>query len=169
MLLCPIALDKSASRRAGGRQIVFRTLILKLNEWRVRVHRPRTSAEHVLLLVPHCLQRSTCERNIIHDVNRCARCGRCDVGDLLKLRDEFGIHCSLASGGREALAAARDAKIRVVVAVACEKELAEGILAAFPKPVVAVPNTRPNGPCKDTRVDAERVAATIRSVLQPAA
>ncbi len=141
------------------------SLILGLNRLRNRFHNGRVRPANLLLLVPHCLQRCTCESNITQDIDRCNRCGRCNVADMLQLRDEFGIRCHLVSGGREAIAVVRDPAVKAVVAVACEKELADGIRAVIPKRVVAIPNERPNGPCKNTRVDIGAVRAAILDLL----
>ncbi len=141
------------------------SLILGLNRLRNRFPGGRVSPENLLLLVPHCLQRCTCESNITQDVDQCNRCGQCNVADMLQLRDEFGIRCHLVSGGREAIAVVRDPAVMAVVAVACEKELADGIRAVLPKRVIAIPNERPNGPCKNTRVDVDAVRASIRKLL----
>lgn len=140
-------------------------LILGLNRLRNRFLHGRVHPDNLLLLVPHCLQRCTCESNIAQDVDRCNRCGQCNVADMLQLRDEFGIRCHLVSGGREAIAVVRDPAVKAVVAVACEKELADGIRAVMPKRIVAIPNERPNGPCKNTRVDVDMVRSAIVELL----
>ena len=59
----------------------------------------------------------------------------------------------------------RDPSIKAVVAVACEKALADGIRAVIPKRVIAIPNERPNGPCKNTRVNTAVVRAAIQELL----
>jgi len=140
---------------------------VRLNNWITRWRRRRVAPGNLLLLVPHCLQKSDCEANIIHDIDHCKRCGQCDVAGLLVLRDKYGILCNLASGGRQALEYVWDERVRAVVAVACEKELMDGIRASFPKPVLAVPNRRPNGPCRDTCVDLDEVEEAIREMLIP--
>jgi len=124
------------------------------------------SPENLLLLVPRCLQKSGCAQTLGETVDDCNACGQCGVTDLLAIRDEFGIHCSVAAGGREALAFVRDPKIKAVVAVACEKELSQGILAVFPKPVLGVLNIQTNGPCRNTRMDSDLVRTAIRSMLK---
>ena len=144
---------------------VFQNLILGLNRLRNRLHTGRVRPENLLLLIPHCLQRCTCESNIAQDVDPCNHCGQCNVADMLQLCDEFGIRCHLVSGGREAIVVVRDPAIKAVVAVACEKELADGIRAVIPKRVIAIPNERPNGPCKNTRVNTAAVRAAIRELL----
>jgi len=64
------------------------------------------------------------------------------------------------------LAFVRDPKIKAVVAVACEKELAQGMLAVFPTPVLGVLNIQTNGPCRNTRIDPDAVRDAVRSMLK---
>lgn len=140
-------------------------LIIRLNNVLARRRGARVAPGSLLLLLPHCLQRSECDRNIIRGVNRCARCGKCDIAGLLDLGDELGVRSFVVGGGREAARAARSPDVRAIVACACEKELVDGIRAAFPKPVIAVPNYRPGGPCRDTRANAEEIRAAILDIL----
>ncbi|HHT9132753.1 MAG TPA: DUF116 domain-containing protein, partial [Candidatus Tripitaka californicus] len=71
-----------------------------------------------------------------------------------------------ASGGRVALQRVKSEEIRGVVAVACEKELRIGLMAAMPKAIMAVPNLRPHGYCKDTDVTMEEVEKEILRFLE---
>ncbi|MCP4253511.1 MAG: DUF116 domain-containing protein, partial [Candidatus Scalindua sp.] len=48
-----------------------------------------------------------------------------------------------------------------VVAIACEKELRTGLMAAMPKAIYAVPNQRPYGYCVDTDVYMDDVLKAI--------
>jgi len=143
----------------------MRKLVIRLNNWITRLRKVRVAPGHLLLLAPHCLQRTRCKHNVIHDLDQCARCGQCNVGDLLRLRDAYGVQCSLASGGRQAVGMVRRPDVRAIVAVACEKELVDGIRAAFPKPVLALTNLRPHGPCKDTAVDSATLESIVRAML----
>jgi hypothetical protein len=146
----------------------MRKTLIKANNYFVRRRRLRAAPGEVLLLLPHCLQRKACRQNVMNDLDECRRCGKCNIADLLDLRDELGVSCRLVGGGREALAAVRDASVKVVVAVACEKELTDGLRAAFPKAILAIPNVRPCGFCRDTRVDVAAVREAIQSFLRPA-
>lgn len=136
--------------------------VIALNNLLVKRRRKRAKPEEVLLLIPSCLQNSECKQNLVHDVCNCKRCGSCKVCDVLDLAERYGVKPFGAAGGRIALIEAGKKQIKAVVAVACEKELREGILAAFPKAVLAVVNLRPHGPCKDTSV----VLADVEEALQ---
>ncbi len=59
------------------------------------------------------------------------------------------------------MALARSRDVKAIIAVACEKELRSGIIACLPKPVVALINMRPNGPCCETDIDVDEVERAI--------
>lgn len=139
---------------------------IRFNNLLTRLRCRGTAPENLLLLVPRCLQKTGCAQSLGETLDDCNACGQCNVTDLLALRDEFGIRCSMAAGGREALAFVASKEVRAVVAVACEKELMQGILAVFPKPVLGVLNIQSDGPCRNTRLDKERVREAIRSMLK---
>jgi len=139
--------------------------IVALNNWWVRRRARQVEPGELLLLLPSCLQRSGCERRVRVNVRECERCGRCQVGELLEEADRLGVRVWVATGGELALEQARADGVRAVVAVACPKELRTGILRTWPKPVLAVENERPYGPCRDTRVDVEAVREALRFFL----
>lgn len=145
---------------------MFETSKVRLNNLITRFRRVKVAPENLLLLLPHCLQWSDCPMNIVPDIDACKRCGKCRIANLVELKAKYGIQCAAASGGRQAVALVRSRDVKAVVAVACEKELAEGVLAAFPKPVFAVFNEQPCGYCNSTTVDPEAVEAAIRFFLK---
>jgi len=134
------------------------------NNWLVRHVRRRVRPANLLVLLPRCLQRAGCAQGVVENLDACLRCGQCDVAALIRLRDETGVRFRMAGGGRMAAAWTRQTDVHAIVACACEKELAEGIRAAFPKPVLAVPNDTPEGFCRNTRVDTGRLRAAIRAM-----
>jgi hypothetical protein len=118
------------------------------------------------VLLPSCLQRSGCTQKITNDIGECLRCGRCKVNDVLAVCERYGVRCASATGGRLALKLAKQDDVKAVVAVACEKELQEGMRAVFPKPGLGIINIRPHGPCKDTDVVVEDVEKAIAWLLR---
>ncbi len=144
----------------------YHKLIIKLNNQLVRWRNPRVLPHEVLLLLPHCLHKQSCPRNVVHSLDECKRCGQCSVGALTGIRDDFGVVACVVGGGRDALARTRQPEIKAVVAVACEKELVQGIFAAFPKPVLGVLNSTPEGPCKNTLADPAEVIQAIERLTR---
>ena len=147
---------------------MFERQIIKFYNGVTKLRKTRVPPENLLLMLPHCLQWSECTQNIVADLGNCKRCGKCAMAALLELAETYGIQHCVASGGRQAAAAVRDPSVKAVVAVACEKELAQGILATLPKPIVAVENAQPCGFCHNTTVDCAKVETAIRSVLADA-
>jgi len=131
-----------------------------------RLRRTRCRPDEVLILLPSCLQCSECRRKITNDVSECLRCGRCKVKDMVELAEKHGVRCAVATGGRLALQLARDKGVKAVLAVACEQELKEGLMAMFPKPGIGIINVRPHGPCKDTDVDVTEVEKALEWLLR---
>jgi len=137
-------------------------MIICMNNLAVKARRARrVSPENVLVLLPSCLQASNCKQNVIGDLAECKRCGRCKLGPLIDLCEKKCVRMAVAKGGRVAVALARRADVKWIIAVACEKELRSGIFACFPKPVLALTNTRPNGPCCETAIDVDEVERAI--------
>ena len=142
-----------------------RTLI-SLNNLLVRLRGRRYRPAEVLLLFSSCLQRSGCQCNVRESLSNCRRCGQCPVGRLLDLAEELGTRAFMATGGRLAAEQARDPAVKAVVAVACSKELREGLKATFPKPSALLEIGTPHGPCKDTQIDVEAVRRAIERFLR---
>ncbi len=140
--------------------------VVRLNNLAVRMRRARCRPEELLLLLSRCLQNSACTCQVGDDVQNCRRCGQCPIAKLSELAERYGIEAALATGGRQAVAAARQPHIKAVVAVACDRELREGIFAALPKPVLAAGITWPNGPCKDTDICIDAVEEAVQWLLR---
>ena len=135
---------------------------VSLNNMMTKLRKKNCPPEGLLLLFPHCIQNSTCKQNIKHDLNECNRCGKCKVKDLLELSEDYGVSIAVASGGRIALKRVMAEEVQGVVAIACEKELRTGLMAAMPKAIYAVPNLRPHGYCVDTDVYMDDVIKAIK-------
>lgn len=117
--------------------------------------------EKILILLPHCVQRSACALRLSHDVTLCRRCGLCPIGGLLDLRDRYGVHLAVATGGTIARRLVVETRPRFILAVACERDLSSGIQDTYPLPVFGLLNERPNGPCFDTLVSLPLVESAL--------
>ncbi len=140
--------------------------VVALSNLSTRLRRTRCRPEEVLILLPACLQRSECDRRLDDDLSNCGRCGRCAISAFLDMAETWGVRVYRATGGRQAAARARDPKVKAIVAVACQKELREGIFACLPKAVLATRIAWPCGPCKDTTVEMDRVEEAVRWFLR---
>lgn len=133
----------------------------------VRQKLVRVTPERLLILTPHCIQKDTCPHKITRDVNNCKRCGSCQVDELLKLRDRYGVKVAIVTGGTLARNILKTLRPQAVLAIACERDLTSGIQDVFPLPVIGVLNERPFGPCCNTRVDLERVETILQNMVEP--
>lgn len=142
-----------------------RSSFIKVNNELVRNESRRYPPEQVLLLMPHCLQSSRCDMRLTYDINNCKRCGKCPIKELLELSEEFGVHLAIATGGTIARRIVVQTRPKLILAVACERDLSSGIQDTYPIPVYGVLNERPHGPCLDTLVPMDRMRRALELFL----
>jgi len=153
-------------RALGFTKEDIHTSFIKVNNEMVLRELGRFEPSRILLLMPHCLQNSRCEMRLTHDVNNCKRCGMCPITGLLELRDKYGVHLAVATGGTIARRIVVDKRPKVIIAVACYRDLSSGIQDTYPLPVFGVLNERPHGPCLDTTVRLENLEAALQRFLK---
>jgi squalene-hopene/tetraprenyl-beta-curcumene cyclase len=130
-----------------------------------------------ILLLPHCLRRSAvCEAKPSEQGLQCVSCTpECPINQLRRKALDLGYReVCIASGGRMALKHVADCKPSAVVAVACAKELAEGIEGVKslmsgdspPPPIAIIPLTKEG--CIDTEVDIEQALRVVALGCRPA-
>lgn len=163
-VLFPLALAIGRTLRIPEDEV--RGSFIEIHNSLVRASAPLVKGDRLLLLLPHCLQNFKCPHRVTAEVGNCRGCGKCEIGDLTKLCDAYGIKMSIATGGTLARRVIVETRPRAIVAVACERDLTSGIQDSYPIPVIGILNERPFGPCRDTRVDLSRVAAAVRFFLK---
>lgn len=140
----------------------IRKVYVKLNNDYIYSNRYNIKSEDILILIPHCIQKSECKLKITTNVKNCKSCGLCNVADLLKLQNKYNVNVFIATGGTLARKKIKEFRPKAVVAVACERDLTAGVQDIKQIPVLGVFNKRPNGPCVDTKIDAEEVESAIK-------
>lgn len=120
----------------------------------------------LLVLVPHCIQLSSCQHRITHEISNCRRCGKCQIKDLLLLQEEYGFIVQVVNGGTQARSMIKKYAPQGIVAVACERDLSSGIMDTFPLPVYGIINLRPQGPCLNTQIPLGKMEEGIRCFLR---
>jgi len=115
----------------------------------------------ILILAPHCLQKWDCPYKVTADVSNCHHCGRCDIDGLIKLSNARGVNLAVVTGGTLARKMVVDYHPMAIIAIACERDLTEGILDISPLPAIGIINIRPEGPCKNTRVSMKEVEKAL--------
>lgn len=142
-----------------------RTSFISVNNQMVTAGDKHYQPGDVLVLLPHCLQSSRCPHRLTYNIRNCKRCGACPVDGLLTLAERYGVHLAIATGGTIARRIVVQKRPKLIVAVACERDLSSGIQDTYPIPVYGVLNERPNGPCLDTLVPLPRLEAALRHFL----
>ncbi|MCU9806982.1 DUF116 domain-containing protein [Paraclostridium sp. AKS46] len=140
----------------------IRKVYIKLNNNYIYSNRYKIKPEDILILIPHCIQKSECKLKITTNVRNCKSCGLCNVKDLIDLQDEYNVQVFIATGGTLARKKIKETRPKAVVAVACERDLTAGVQDIRQVPVLGVFNKRPNGPCVDTKIDANEVENAIK-------
>ncbi len=117
---------------------------------------------NILVLLPHCLQKDDCTVRITSDIINCEECGGCDIAAIKQLVIAQNVAAAVATGGSLARKLITDHKPDVVVAVACHRDLLDGLRDAWSHPIYAVLNERPNGPCHETTVSIASIEFAIK-------
>lgn len=141
-------------------QLLDRTVI-GLNNLVVKSRGSKGPPDEIVVLLPSCLQGNTCPHNVTENLANCQRCNRCKVGPLLNLAEKTGIRMAMAKGSRVAVQLVKEPHVKAVIAVACERELRNGVLACFPKPILGLLIRQPYGPCYATDIDVDTVERAI--------
>ena len=119
---------------------------IKVHNFITRSFAGNLDTDRLLILLPRCLKRDT-RNQIMNRVN----------GN--------GFKVVTAGGGEQAREAIRQYRPTFILALACERDLMSGILDVAEKvPVLAIPNKRPEGPCKNTEVYLDELDETLRFI-----
>lgn len=153
-------------RALGFSKEDIHTSFIKVNNELVLREMGRFAPGKILLLMPHCLQNSRCDMRLTYDIDNCRRCGLCPIAGLLDLRDRYGVHLAIATGGTIARRIVVQKRPGIILAVACYRDLSSGIQDTYPLPVFGVLNERPNGPCLDTTVPVDRLESALQRFLK---
>jgi hypothetical protein len=123
---------------------------IKIHNAITRSHIRTLGDGRLLVLLPRCLKREA----------RMELTGRIH-GDNVKV--------VTAAGGEQAREAIKEYRPEAILAVACERDLMSGIKDVADRiPVLAVPNIRPEGPCKNTELSFPELEEALK-ILMPKA
>lgn len=138
---------------------------IDFNNKRVLKKINKEKIKKIAILLPHCIQKYSCNLKITNNVENCKMCGLCDISEITKLKEEFKhISIKVATGGTLARLYLKEERPNLVIAVACKRDLTSGVRDAFPMPVYGIFNKIVNTPCKDTKVDVDEIRKVLREV-----
>ncbi len=130
----------------------------------------RIPAGERILLLPHCLRRAeSCKAKYNANGLECTACNPdCAINKLRKIALDLGYQgVCVAPGGRLAVNYVDETRPRVIVAVACQKELEEGIgnisefTGNYSPMIVVLPLTKDG--CVNTEVDVDSVMKVLKT------
>ncbi len=139
----------------------IRKVYVKLNNEYIYSNEYNFETKDILILIPHCVQKSICKLKVTSNINNCKECGMCNISSLLKLKEKTNVSIYVATGGTLARKIILENKPKAVIAVACERDLTSGVQDIRKIPILGVFNQRPNGPCIDTTINIDEIEKTI--------
>jgi len=145
----------------------IRQSFIAMNNSLVISQRQKVRPDRILVLLPHCIQLFDCEIKVTGDIKKCVQCGRCDIKGLVDIGKKYHVDISVATGGTLARKVIVEKRPKLVLAVACERDLTSGIKDCYPLPVIGILNDRPFGPCFNTTVDTAKIDAALSEVILP--
>ncbi|HKZ16600.1 MAG TPA: DUF116 domain-containing protein [Geobacteraceae bacterium] len=143
----------------------IRQSFIAMNNSLVLSQRLSIKPDRLLILLPHCIQLFDCDIKVTGDIDKCVRCGKCDINGLADIGKKYGIDISVATGGTLARKVIMEKRPKLVIAVACEGDLTSGIKDCYPLPVLGILNDRPFGPCFNTRVETQKIDDALKVVM----
>ncbi len=121
---------------------------IKMHNFITKAFIDKLSRLRLLILLPRCLKKEARTR-------------------LLTRLSGDDVKVYTAAGGEEAREAIKQYRPTIILAIACERDLISGIKDVAERiPVFAVPNKRPDGPCKNTDFSLTEMEEAFR-VLMP--
>jgi hypothetical protein len=121
---------------------------IKVHNLVTRSYAQRLSADRLLILLPRCLKKEARSK-------------------IIDAAGEKETRVLTVAGGEEAREAIRQYRPHFILAIACERDLMSGIRDVAEKiPVLAIPNRRPEGPCKNTEFSLDEMEKALRFIAE---
>ncbi len=139
----------------------IRKIFIEINNAYVYSKKYRFNKEDLVILIPHCIQNHNCKLKVTSNIENCKKCGVCNIENLLQIKEKYNTKVFIATGGTLARKVIIDNRPKAVIAVACERDLTSGVQDVKKIPVLGLFNSRPNGPCVDTKVNINEVERAI--------
>jgi len=158
-VMLPVALILTKANNKTRKSI--RYFYIELNNIVVESDNKKYRTEDIMLLLPHCLQNSECGLKVTNNPKLCKRCGKCKIGALMEYAEQKNINIFIATGGTVARNIIKKIRPKLIISVACDRDLMSGISDVRGIPVVGVANKQPNGPCFNTDVDIHVIQERI--------
>jgi hypothetical protein len=121
---------------------------IKVNNALIYATKAKFKSEKLLVLLPRCLKKETREKT-------------------LELANKYGCTVFTATGGSSARQMVKKIMPDAIIGVACERDLISGMTdSPHSIAIIAIPNSRPEGPCKNTDIDIAEYERAIKFLLK---
>jgi hypothetical protein len=169
IMVLSILLEKDFLMRLGGREFSITFLVpvvfklgqrigisrdrlgnsfVKLSNTFIKFKTAKVDPERIMVLLPRCLQKPLRDR-------------------ITSISQALKIPVFTVPGGEMARKLVLENNPKAIIGVACERDLLSGIRDVIKKvPVIGIPNQRPEGPCKNTRIDIKDFESALRIFLR---
>jgi len=135
---------------------------IHVNNAFLKVGKQKFRAEETLILLPHCLQNYDCVHRVVNNIDNCTECGKCVIMEFKNISKKCAVKIVVVPGGTLARKTIAETRPKCIVAVACHRDMVDGLLETFPLPGYGVLNERPHGPCINTNVDVGKIKGFLK-------
>jgi|ERR1035437_7339338 hypothetical protein len=122
--------------------------LVRVNNALVYTTKKKFQADNLIVLLPRCLDGETRTK-------------------AAEITGKYGCKVFTATGGSSARQMLKKVRPDAIIGVACERDLVAGMTDTPGYiPIIAIPNKRPHGPCKDTAIDTNELEKAVRFLLK---
>ena len=144
----------------------IRGFFISLNNTIVSSMELKYKSSEILVILPHCLQNFDCRIKVTGSIEYCKDCGKCTISEIKHICREFNVAVVIVTGGTAARNIVLKYRPKVIIAVACERDLLEGIIDVRILPILGIMNERPNGPCFNTFVNTAVLRRRLELIVE---
>lgn len=144
----------------------FKYFFIELNNIIVNCFGLKFKSKDILVILPHCLQEFDCVIKVTGDAKRCKKCGKCSLAEIIETCENLNVAIEIVTGGTAARNIVKRYMPKLIVSVACERDLLSGIIDVRIIPILGIVNNRPNGPCFNTNVDVNIFKENLKKVVK---
>jgi uncharacterized protein len=134
------------AKRFGINKDRLANSFIKMNNQIVKLRSHTFSPCDIMVLIPRCLSNEILTK----------------ISEITK---KYEINYYIVHGGEAAREIVQSKRPKAIVAVACERDLVAGIKDVSKVFVLGLPNSRPEGPCKNTIINLDEFERQIRLFL----
>ena len=121
-------------------------------------------AKNKVLVLPHCLRDSKCPAKLTPNGVECIFCGRCKIGDIIKVAKENNYKVYIVPGSTFLKRILKEEKPEAVFGVACNRDLFYGMNMLSRKGIPSQGQPLLRDGCINTLVDVDELISRLKSL-----